>query len=130
MSITKKTHHAGPFAGFFANAVQVGDHLYLAGVVAQGDEGIVGEGDITAQVKQCYAVIEATLAEFGADLANLVDETWFCTDLAGLLAEVEGIGAFRAGLFGDRPALSQTAVEVSALVDPAFLIEIKAVARL
>lgn len=130
MTITKTTERSGPFADFFCNGVQVGDHLHLSGVVSVDANGTVGEGDLTAQVAQCYANIEATLANFGADLSNVVDETVFVTDVEDFMANLPAIAAAREAAYETKPEVAQTLVEVGRLVDPSWLIEIKAVARL
>jgi 2-iminobutanoate/2-iminopropanoate deaminase len=130
MTITKTTQRSGPFADFFCNGVKVGDHLYLAGNVSIDEHGTVGPGDITAQMTQCYANIAATLAEFDADMSSVVDETVFVTDVADFMANLDTIAPAREAAFGTKPEVSQTLVQVASLVDPGWLIEIKAVARL
>ena len=127
---TKTIERSGPFADFFCNGVQVGDHLYLAGNVGLDENGEVAPGDITAQMTQCYANMAATLAGFGADMSNLVDETVFVTDVSEFMANLGSIAPAREAAFGAKPEVSQTLVEVASLVDPSWLIEIKAVARL
>jgi enamine deaminase RidA (YjgF/YER057c/UK114 family) len=130
MSTTKTVQRSGPFADFFCNGVRVGDHLYLAGNVGVDENGEASPGDITAQMSQCYANIAATLAEFDADMSNIVDETIFVTDVAGFMTNLATIAPAREMAFGGKPEVSQTLVEVAGLVDSTWLIEIKAVARL
>jgi enamine deaminase RidA (YjgF/YER057c/UK114 family) len=130
MTTTKTIQRSGPFADFFCNGVRVGDHLYLSGNVGVDENGDVAPGDITTQMSQCYANIAATLAGFDADMSNLVDETIFVTDVADFMANLGTIAPAREAAFGAKPEVSQTLVEVASLVDPSWLIEIKAVARI
>ena len=131
MTITKTVERSGPFADFFCNGVQVDDHLYLAGVVSIDETGaVLGAGDITAQIVQCYANLAAALSDFGADMSNVVDETLFVTDAADVMSNLETIVPAREAAFGGKPEVSQTLVQVASLVDPEMLVEIKCVARL
>ena len=70
------------------------------------------------------------LAEFGATLDNVVEETVFVTDMAQTMSQVQEIFAARASAYGQRPDVTQTLVGVSALVDPAFTIEINCAVHL
>lgn len=130
-TIEKQVLRTGPFAELIANAVRVGDTVYLSGAVSVDDNGeVLHPGELEAQMTQCYDTIRSTLAEFDADLSNIVDETWFVTDVAGAMANLESVFGARAAAFGEQPAITQTCVEVSALVMPDLVIEIKAVALL
>jgi enamine deaminase RidA (YjgF/YER057c/UK114 family) len=70
------------------------------------------------------------LAEFGATMDNVVEETVFVTDMPSVMAQVQEVFGARAAAYGGRPDVTQTLVGVSALVDPAFKIEIKCTAHL
>ena len=61
---------------------------------------------------------------------NTVDETWFVTDVNDCMAQVEALFTERHMIYGKAPEVSQTLVQVGALVDPALKIEIKCVAAL
>ena len=64
--------------------------------------------------------IEAALQEAGATLSDVVRTRMFVTDIT----QWRDVGAVHAEVFGDiRPAA--TMVEVSALIDPAMLVEIE-----
>lgn len=90
MPIQKETRSLGmPWEAQYgyAQAVRVGDTIYLSGQVSHDDEGnIVGEGDMEAQMRQAYANIEKVLAQYGAGMDNLVDEILFVTDMESAFA--------------------------------------------
>ena len=125
----KKLHRSGPYADLFSQGVQVGNTLYLAGQVGMDDSGATPE-DLLSQMKLAYHNIKAVLAEFGADMDNIVDETWFVTDVKDCMAQVEALFTERHMIYGKAPEVSQTLVQVGALVEPALKIEIKCVAAL
>jgi enamine deaminase RidA (YjgF/YER057c/UK114 family) len=129
MAIEKKSYRSGPYADFIAEAVQVGNILYLSGQLGMDDEGNVAD-DLLAQVKQAYAGLKHVLAEFGATLDNVVDETFFVTDVEELMTNVEPIYAARQEAYGGLPEVAQTVIQIGALVDPRCKIEIKCIAHL
>ena len=110
-------------------AVQVGDVIYLSGQVGVDEQGDAPDSLVT-QTTLAYEHVKAVLAEFGATLHNVVEETVFVTDMAQTMAQVQEVFAARAAAYGGRPDVTQTSVAVSALVDPAFKIEIKCTAHL
>ena len=124
----KKAFRSGPYAELIAQAVQVGDIIYLSGQVGV-DERDSAPDDIVAQAVLAYQNVKAVLAEFGATLDNVVEETVFVTDMAETMSQVQEIFDARASAYGQRPEVAQTLVGVSALVDPAFKIEIKCTAH-
>jgi enamine deaminase RidA (YjgF/YER057c/UK114 family) len=93
------------------------------------DSGAIPE-DLLSQMKLAYQNVATVLAEFGADMDNIVDETWFVTDVNDCMAQVEALFTERHMIYGKAPEVSQTLVQVGALVDPALKIEIKCVAAL
>ena len=129
MPIEKKRFRSGPDADLFSQGVQVGNTLYMAGRVAMDEAGGIPE-DLVEQMKLAYQNVAAVLAEFGADMDNIVDETWFVTDVNDCMAQVEALFTERHMIYGKAPEVSQTLVQVGALVDPSLKIEIKCVAVL
>ncbi|MDJ0947916.1 MAG: Rid family hydrolase [Alphaproteobacteria bacterium] len=131
MAIEKETTSLGmPWEeGFgYAQAVRVGDTIYLAGQVSHDAEGnIVGAGDMAAQMRQAYANVAEVLERFGATMDNVVDETMFVTDVG---AAMEAAGAIRREVFGGRPAAANTLIQISGLAFPELMIEIKCIAKL
>lgn len=129
MGINKKTFRSGPFKNFIAQGVQVGNILYLSGQVGMDADGKLGE-DITEQATLAYKNIEDVLAEFGATMDNIVDETVFITDMKELMSNIGGVYGARAEAYGGLPEVSQTVVQVVSLVQPELKIEIKCIAHL
>ena len=129
MTIEKKVFRSGPYADLFCQGVRVGETIYLAGQVGTDDNGAAPE-DLVVQMKHAYAHVQSVLAEYGATMDNVVDETWFVTDIDNTMAKVGDLFAARAEIYGKKPEVSQTLVQVAGLVDPSFKIEIKCVACL
>ena len=61
---------------------------------------------------------------------NIVDETWFVTDVNEIMANAETIFKSRAEAYGGLPEVSQTLVQVAALILPELKIEIKCIAHI
>ena len=129
MTIEKKVFRSGPYADLFCQGVRVGETIYLAGQVGTDENGAAPE-DLVAQMEHAYGHVQSVLAEYGASMDNVVDETWFVTDIDSTMAKVGDLFAARAEIYGKKPEVSQTLVQVAALVDPSFKIEIKCIACL
>ena len=129
MKIDKKLFRAGPYSDFFSQGVQVGNILTLAGQLGDDAEGKVPES-IREQMENCYKNIQDVLNEFGASLENIIDETWFVTDVNECMKNVDEIFAAREKIYGRKPEVSQTLVGTTALVSPDYKIEIKCIAYL
>ena len=129
MAIEKKVFRSGPYADLFCQGVRVGETIYLAGQVGTDENGAAPE-DLVAQMEHAYSGVQSALAEYGATMDNVVDETWFVTDIDNTMAKVGDLFAARAKIYGKKPEVSQTLVQVAALVDPSFKIEIKCIACL
>lgn len=97
----------------YSRAVRVGNTVHVSGTGA----------DAERQARSALAVIEQSLAEAGASVADVVRTVTYVTDIA----DMELVARAHHELFGEvRPAA--TLVEVSALIDPAFKVEIEAYA--
>lgn len=129
MADSKSSYRSGPYKAFFAQGVRVGDALYLSGQVGVDAKGVAG-ADLPAQIELAYANIQHVLAQFGATLDDVVDETLYITDMQELLTQAEAIYAKRQQAFGKPPEVCQTVVQVSALLLPELKVEIKCIARL
>ena len=129
VSMKKKLFRDGPYSDFFSQGVQVGNVLTLAGQLGTDSDGNTPE-DMKSQVEICYENIKSILAEFGASTDNIIDETWFVTDMDECMENVADIFGAREALYGRKPEVSQTLIGVSALVTPVNKVEIKCVAHL
>ncbi len=125
----KKIYRNGPYADFFSQGVQIGNILTLAGQLGDDIEGNV-PNDLQSQMENCYKNIEIILKEFNASLDNIIDETWFVTDIEECMTNVGEVFDSREKIYGCKPEVSQTLIGVSALVDPKYKIEIKCIAYL
>jgi enamine deaminase RidA (YjgF/YER057c/UK114 family) len=105
----------------YSRAVRIGGLVEVAGTVAADEHGRVVGATVYEQTVYILAKIGKALEEAGASLEDVVRTRWFLTDLS----RVEEAGRAHGEVFGEiRPAA--TAVEVSALVNPAMLVEIEA----
>jgi len=125
--MNKKLYRTGPYADFFSQGVQVGNVLTLAGQLGDNDDGSVPE-DIKNQMINCYNNIKNVLSEFGVTLDNVIDETWFVTDVDECMENVSDIFDERENIYGCKPEVSQTLIGISALVQPQYKLEIKVIA--
>ena len=129
MKLDKKLFRDGPYSDFFSQGVQVGNILTLAGQLGDGEDGEIPES-IKGQMENCYRHIQNVLNEFGASLDNVIDETWFVTDVEDCMDNVGEIFQARERIYGCKPEVSQTLIGTTALVAPSYKIDIKCIAHL
>ena len=127
--MNKKIFRNGPYSDLFSQGVQTGNILTLAGQLGDDLEGNVPK-DLQSQMENCYKNIEIVLKEFNASFDNIIDETWFVTDIEECMSNAGEIFDSREKIYGCKPKVSQTLIGVSALVDPKYKIEIKCIAYL
>lgn len=127
MALDKKLFRNGPYADLFSQGVQVGNTLHMAGQVGTDATGKAPDS-LVEQMKNAYQHVESVLKEFDCTMDNLVEETWFVTDMHECMTQVQDLFAARQAIYGKPPEVAQTLVQVVALVDPSFKIEIKCVA--
>jgi 2-iminobutanoate/2-iminopropanoate deaminase len=130
MTINKETKSLGmPWEKEYgyAQAVKVGDTIYVSGQVSHDDKGdIVGRGDMEVQMRQAYANIQNVLAQYGLTMENMVDETLFVTDMdAAFAAAVK----CRQDVFSGTPVVASTILQIQRLAFPELMIEIRCVAK-
>ena len=127
MALDKKLFRNGPYADLFSQGVQVGNTLHMAGQVGTDASGKAPDS-LVEQMKNAYQHVESVLKEFDCTMDNVVEETWFVTDMHECMTQVQDLFAARQAIYGKPPEVAQTLVQVVSLVDPSFKIEIKCVA--
>ncbi len=103
----------------YSRVVKAGRRLYVTGTVGEG-------ADAYAQARSALEKIAAALERAGGSLADVVRTRIFVTDIG---RDWEAVGRAHRELLGDvMPAT--TMVQVAALIDPRYLVEIEADAEL
>jgi len=110
----------------YSRAVKIGNIIEVTGTVASGEDGnVVGKDDAYTQTKFIYQKIENVLQRAGARMNDVVRVRMFVTDII----RWREYGKAHSEFFKDiKPC--NTMVEVSALIEPDYLIEIEATAIL
>lgn len=109
--------------------------VFLAGQVAWDADGtLVGEGDLAAQVEQCFLNVAAALAELGGSLADIAKLTIYVADWSvdkyPLVQEGRARACATLGVTTFVPPGSLIGVGVGALFVPEHLVEVEAIAVL
>ncbi len=104
----------------YSRAVKVGNIIEVSGTTAVDGDMIVGKGSVYEQTKFILQKIEKALLQAGATMEQVVRTRIYVTDIS----KWEEAGRAHGEIFKKiKPA--STMVEVSALIDPALLIEIE-----
>ncbi|WP_432585191.1 RidA family protein [Streptomyces sp. HD1123-B1] len=112
-------------------AIATGSRLvFIAGQVAWDTDGVtVGEGDLAAQVEQCYLNVATALAGAGASFDNVAKLTLYVVDWTPDKMPLLLDGITRAaGKLGVTPVPPGTLLGVAALDVPEHLVEVEATA--
>jgi enamine deaminase RidA (YjgF/YER057c/UK114 family) len=132
MTITLTNPEALPKVDFHRQvAIATGSKLvFMAGQVAwDADGALVGEGDLAAQLEQCYLNVAAAVGDAGGTFANVVKLTIYIVgwtpDKWPLLKEGRDRAAAKLGVTLLAPG---TLIGVAALFTPDILVEVEAVA--
>ncbi|WP_430503073.1 RidA family protein [Micromonospora trifolii] len=106
--------------------------VFLAGQVARDADGRkVGEGDLAAQVEQCYLNIGTALAEIGGSFDDVAKLTIYVVDWTAEKMPLLGEGVARAAAkLGVDPVKPITLLGVAALGEPDLLVEVEATAMM
>ena len=110
----------------FSRAVRVGNIIVVGGTapIAAGG-GTAGVGDVYVQTKRCLEIVAKAIADAGGTLANVTRTRLILTDIALW----QDAARAHAEVFGEiRPVT--TVMQVSAFIDPDWLVEIEAEAIL
>jgi enamine deaminase RidA (YjgF/YER057c/UK114 family) len=123
-------HHRAPAGmapgrGYSHAVAATGRIVAIAGQVAMDQDGnVVGPGDPRAQAEQAFENLRLALAAAGASFADVVKLMFFVTDVSFLPAVREVRDRY---VDTKRPPAS-TAVQVVALFQPDFVLEVEALA--
>lgn len=105
----------------FADAVVTGDKIYLSGVVVGVHEG---ETDLTVAYGRAFDRIGSILKSAGASWDDVVDISSFHTDLVTQMPAIVAV----KNRYVKAPFPAWTAIQVSRLIPPNGITEIKIVA--
>lgn len=108
----------------YSRAVRVGSIIEISGTVAINDQNeVVGKNDPYLQTAFILQKIKKVLEDCGSKLEDVVRTRIFVTDIS----RWEEIGKAHGEIFADiRPATSM--IEIKALIDPAYMVEIETTA--
>jgi enamine deaminase RidA (YjgF/YER057c/UK114 family) len=125
----------------YAQAVRVGKVIHVSGQVSHDERGrlvapaplneagqIAESGNMEAQMRQAYANAARLLEQFGASLANVVEETLYVLDVDAAFAAA---GRVRKEVYrADVPAVASNLIGTPRLAFRELLIEIRMIAML
>jgi enamine deaminase RidA (YjgF/YER057c/UK114 family) len=107
----------------YSRAVKVNNTLEVSGTVATEGSDVIAKGDFYGQTKFILKKIEKVLKQAGFELNDVVRTRIFVTDISNW----EAVGKAHGEFFNEiKPVTSM--VEVSALIDPDYLVEIEVTA--
>jgi enamine deaminase RidA (YjgF/YER057c/UK114 family) len=119
----RRLNAGSPWEGIvgYSRVVVRGDAAWVSGTTATVDGVVQHVGDAGAQTREALRILKQALERAGFTLADVVRTRMFVTDIS----RWEEYGRAHGEFFGDvRPASSM--LQVSALIDPAMLVEIEA----
>ena len=120
MRTVKSPKAPEPPPGRWSNCKQVGDHVFIAGLVGS-DAGVPTPSGEYAQAKRIFEKIQALMEAAGGVMNDIARVRIFVTNIKNR----EDVWKARAEFFtGDFPTF--TLVEVSALATPELVVEIDA----
>lgn len=106
----------------YCRAVKIGNVIEVSGTVAVDNNGeIIGENDPYIQAKFILLKIQNSIEQLGAKLEDVIRTRMYVTNIK----DWEKIGKAHSELFKIIKPCT-TMVEVSALIDPRYLVEIEA----
>ncbi|HEY9286514.1 MAG TPA: RidA family protein [Candidatus Dormibacteraeota bacterium] len=101
--------------------------IFVSGQISQDAQGtVVAPGDFPGQARQVFANLRAALQAAGASPADITKMTTFIVDYTPELRAV--IAEARSEFLSGAPPPASTLIGISALADPAYLLEIEAIA--
>ena len=136
-------HHGVPWEDDYgcAQAVKVGDTIYVSGQLGHDDEGnivgpapvgddgkILDSSNMGIQMRQTYKNAEKILSRYGATLDSVVEEVVYVTDMDAAFAVA---GSVRKEAYGsEKPEVCSTLLVTPRLAFPSQLVEIKFTAKI
>jgi enamine deaminase RidA (YjgF/YER057c/UK114 family) len=110
----------------FSRAVRVGNIIVVGGTAPiRAEGGTAAIGDVYGQTKRCLEIVEKAIRDAGGTMENVTRTRIILTDIAlwkdAARAHAEAFGTIRP---------VTTLMQVSAFVDPDWLVEIEAEAVL
>lgn len=107
----------------YSRLVKAGGLIEVSGTVASENGNVIGEGDAYKQTRFILGKIQSSLKLINGDLTNVVRTRIYVTDISLWAVVGKAHGEFFQNI---KPAT--TMVEVSRLIDDAYLVEIEATA--
>lgn len=104
----------------FSRAVRIGNIIHVAGTAPVPESGDTLAEDAFAQMLRCGAIARDAIESLGGEMADVVRTRMFITNPD----DADEIGSAHKELFGDAEPAA-TMVVVSALLDPAWRVEIE-----
>src|SRR5262245_19433826 len=111
----------------YSHIVKAGKTLYIAGQVGARPDGSLAGDTMAAQLEQVLSNLQTALKSQGADFSHIAKITIFVTSIAEFLDPEAA--KIRTKYFGTNHPAS-TLVQISQLANPAYKVEIEAVAVL
>jgi enamine deaminase RidA (YjgF/YER057c/UK114 family) len=109
----------------YSRAVRAGRRIWVSGTVAVAEDGSVAHpGDAYGQARRCLEIIVDALRQLDAGPEHVVRTRMFIASAALW----EDVGRAHGEVFGE--VMPATTMVVSAVIDPAYLVEIEAEAVL
>lgn len=105
----------------YSRAVRTGPFVFVAGTTAARADGGVDSLDAYDQAKAALRKIEEALIKAGSKLEHVARTRIFVVDIV----DAEAVGRAHGEVFGEiRPVTSM--IQVSALIEPEYLVEVEA----
>ena len=105
----------------YCRALKAGNTIYLSGTAPVGEDGkTYAPGDGYAQARRCLEILQAALAEMGAQMNQVVRTRLYVTDIS----RWQEYGKAHQEFFGEYPPVTAM-VEVKGLISSDMLIEIE-----
>lgn len=111
----------------YSHVVKAGQFIFIAGQVAIDEKGAVAGTTMPEQLERALTNLEIALRSQGADWSRVVKTTIYTTSVAEFSAP--DAAAVRAKHLGENKPAS-TLVQIQQLANPAFKVEIEAIAVL